>query len=76
MCKPRLLTAALVLLALSPLASSCATTAYYEREKLSDSCAQLDADPALFYIRNKLGAAREGAFGGFGTSVVGSCGCQ
>lgn len=57
-------------------ASGCVTTAYYERERLSHRCMQLDSDGRLIYIRNKVEAAREGAFGGFGGAAAGSCGCQ
>ncbi|CAN0553511.1 unnamed protein product [Laminaria digitata] len=37
---------------------------------------QIDADGRVVYIRNKMEAAREGAFGGFGGGAAGSCGCQ
>lgn len=58
------------------LGSGCATTQYYERERLSQPCMQVDADGRVTYIRNKMEAAREGAFGGFGGGAAGSCGCQ
>ncbi len=57
-------------------ASGCATTQYYEREPLVQPCMQIDADGRVVYIRNKMEAAREGAFGGFGGGAAGSCGCQ
>jgi len=56
--------------------AGCASTAYYERERLSHRCMQLDSDGRVVYIRNKVEAAREGAFGGFGGAAAGSCGCQ
>ncbi|MGF1510725.1 MAG: DUF4266 domain-containing protein [Myxococcota bacterium] len=56
--------------------SACSTTRYYEREKLSHRCMQFDGDGRLIFIRNKVEAAREGAFGGFGGAAAGSCGCQ
>ena len=56
--------------------TACRTTAYYERERLSRRAMQMDADGRLVYIRNKMEAAREGGFGGFGGAAVGSCGCQ
>ena len=72
----RLAHAALAVLALGALAGGCQTTQYYERERLSRRAMQVDADGRLVYIRNKMEAAREGAFGGFGGAAVGSCGCQ
>lgn len=66
---------ACVLIAVLGLAG-CATTRYYERERLSHRCMQIDADGRVVYIRNKMEAAREGAFGGFGGAAAGSCGCQ
>jgi hypothetical protein len=56
--------------------SACSTTKYYERERLSHRCMEFDADGRLVFIRNKVEAAREGAFGGFGGAAAGSCGCQ
>jgi len=56
--------------------AGCNTTKYYEREKLTHPCMKLDADGRVVFIRNKVEAAREGAFGGFGGASVGSCGCQ
>lgn len=64
-----------VLLLASTLAG-CAATRYYERERLANRCMQIDADGRVVYIRNKMEAAREGAFGGFGGAAAGSCGCQ
>jgi hypothetical protein len=69
--------ALVALIALTALAGGgCATTAYYERAKLSDRCMQLDSDDSLTYIRHKTEAAREGSVGGFGAAVAGGCGCQ
>jgi uncharacterized membrane protein len=62
--------------ALALIAPACSTTAFYERERIADRAMQLDADGALVYFRNKIEAAREGAFGGFGGSAAGGCGCQ
>ena len=68
----RLVLLVLVLLA----AGGCATTRYHERESLADWCMKYDATNSMVYLRNKVEAAREGAFGGFGGSAAGGCGCQ
>jgi outer membrane lipoprotein SlyB len=67
-----------VLAALLAAASlgGCATTRYFERAKLRDAAMICDADASLVYVRNKIEAAREGSFGGFGGAAAGSCGCQ
>ena len=57
-------------------AVGCARTSFYERERIADHAMQFEADPGLVYLRNKVEAAREGAFGGFGGSAAGGCGCQ
>ncbi len=57
-------------------AASCATTRFHQREKISDRCMKLDQEGELVYLRNKTEAAREGAFGGYGTAAAGGCGCQ
>ena len=57
-------------------AASCATTRFHQREKLSDRCMKLDQEDELVYLRNKTEAAREGAFGGYGSAAAGGCGCQ
>ncbi|MCA9554877.1 MAG: DUF4266 domain-containing protein [Myxococcales bacterium] len=58
------------------LCAGCAPTRFYERERLAHRCMQMDVDGRVVYIRNKMEAAREGAFGGFGGAAAGSCGCQ
>ena len=57
-------------------AGGCATTDFYERERLAHEAMQLDADGPLSFLRNKIEAAREGALGGYGTTSAGECGCQ
>lgn len=76
--KPALLALlALAVAAPATLASgACSTTRYHERARLADHCMQLDADPALVFIRTKTEGAREAAFGGFGRSPAGGCGCE
>ncbi|MCB9727829.1 MAG: DUF4266 domain-containing protein [Deltaproteobacteria bacterium] len=64
-----LLTGAMVL-------GGCQTTRYYERARLVDRAMDFDGGSGLVYIRNKIEAAREGGFGGFGASAAGGCGCQ
>lgn len=66
----------LLILLTAIVAQGCMTTQYYERERLAHACMQIDADGRVTYIRNKMEAAREGAFGGFGGGAAGSCGCQ
>ena len=56
--------------------SGCATTEFYEREKLNDRSMQFDQDGGLNYLRSKIEAAREGSLGGFGSAEAGGCGCQ
>lgn len=68
-------SAACVLLLIAP-ALGCATTRVYERERVVDEAMAFDDDDALSYVRNKIEAAREGAFGGFGAAAAGGCGCQ
>ncbi|MEM1022802.1 MAG: DUF4266 domain-containing protein [Myxococcota bacterium] len=66
----------IVLLGALGVLAGCNTTKFYQRERLSHPCMKLDADGRVVFIRNKVEAAREGAFGGFGGAAVGSCGCQ
>ncbi len=68
--------ALLLVLFATALAQACTTTQYYERERLAHPCMRIDGDGRVTYIRNKMEAAREGAFGGFGGGAAGSCGCQ
>jgi len=70
--RPLRIAAVLALL----LSAGCAPTRYHQRERLSHRCMQMDVDGRVVYIRNKMEAAREGAFGGFGGAAAGSCGCQ
>jgi hypothetical protein len=37
---------------------------------------RFDADESVDYLRTKMEAAREGAFGRFGPVAAGGCGCQ
>jgi hypothetical protein len=60
----------------SVLLSACQTTRYFERSRLADRAMGFDGSAGLVYIRNKIEAAREGGFGGFGASAAGGCGCQ
>lgn len=68
--------AALVLTGVALAASGCAATRFHERERLSDRAAVFDANSAVAFIRAKMEAAREGAFGGFGAAAAGGCGCE
>jgi hypothetical protein len=61
-------------LALAPL--GCTTTRYHEREKIADRSAAFDQDRQVLYLRDKIEAAREGSFGGFGGAAAGGCGCE
>ena len=70
------LLAAAILAPVTLATSGCSTTRYHERAKLADHCMQLDADPALVFIRTKTEGAREAAFGGYGRSPAGGCGCE
>jgi hypothetical protein len=54
----------------------CASTEFYQREKLNDRAMQFDQDGGLNYLRQKIEAAREGSLGGFGAAEAGGCGCQ
>ena len=69
--------ATIVVFALAMFAiTGCATTRFHQRQKLNERCMQLDADGELTYLRNKVEAAREGSFGGYGAAAAGGCGCQ
>jgi hypothetical protein len=61
--------------ALSAL-TGCATTRFYDRQCLADRAAAFDQDRQVLYLRDKIEAAREGGFGGFGGSAAGGCGCE
>jgi hypothetical protein len=56
--------------------TGCNTTRYYERQRLVDHAAAFDQDRLVVYLRDKVEAAREGSFGGFGGSAAGGCGCE
>lgn len=56
--------------------SGCATTHFYQRQRLADRAAAFDQDRHVAYLRDKIEAAREGGFGGFGGAAAGSCGCE
>ena len=63
-------------MALLLVTSGCATTRVYERARIVDPAMSFDEDAALTYLRNKIEAAREGGFGGFGGAAAGGCGCE
>lgn len=67
---PTLLTASAL------FSSGCATTQFYEREKLNDRSMQFEQDGGMSFLRQKIEAAREGSLGGFGSAEAGGCGCQ
>jgi hypothetical protein len=54
----------------------CSTTAFHQRERLAHPAMQFDRDESVDYLRTKMEAAREGAFGRFGPVAAGGCGCQ
>jgi hypothetical protein len=64
------------LILLAQALAGCSTTRYYERQRLSDRAAAFDQDRQVVYLRDKIEAAREGGFGGFGGSAAGGCGCE
>jgi len=68
--------AALAVLALGAAATGCGVTRYHERQRLADRAASFDPDRPVVYLRDKIEAAREGGFGGFGGSAAGGCGCE
>jgi hypothetical protein len=68
--------AILVLLSMASVLTGCATTHFHERQRLVDRAALFDQDPTVLYFRDKIEAAREGSFGGFGGSAAGGCGCE
>ncbi len=72
----RRIALAALLAAIALTHGGCTATRFYEREALADHAMQLDADPGLIYLRDKIEAAREGSLGGFGSATAGSCGCQ
>jgi hypothetical protein len=64
------------LLIASSTITGCATTRFYDRQRLADRAAAFDQDHQIAFLRDKIEAAREGGFGGFGGSAAGSCGCE
>ncbi len=70
----RLRTLACVLVPL--LAMAACVPQYYDRSKQKDLAMEFDADPGWVGVRDKIEAAREGAFGGFGAARAGGCACQ
>jgi hypothetical protein len=58
------------------VSSGCAVTRFHERQRLADRAAAFDVDRPVVYLRDKVEAAREGGFGGFGGSAAGGCGCE
>lgn len=67
---------AFLLLAAAPFAAGCAATRFHERERLADPAMRFDPDESVDYLRTKMEAAREGAFGRFGPVAAGGCGCE
>ncbi|MFT7621320.1 MAG: hypothetical protein ACI9WU_000481 [Myxococcota bacterium] len=72
----RRIISTLLAVGLSLVFAGCATTRFYEREKLANPAMTLDADRRLEFVLNKVQAARGGSFGGFGGAAAGGCGCQ
>jgi hypothetical protein len=68
--------AALGLLLAAASLGGCSTTRYHERQRLADRAMALDADRPVLYLRDKIEAAREGGFGGYGGAAAGGCGCE
>jgi hypothetical protein len=66
----------LVWLGVASALTGCVTTRFHERERLVDRAALFDQDRQIVYLRDKIEAAREGSFGGFGGTAAGSCGCE
>ena len=58
------------------LVTGCSTTGFHQRERLAHPSMRFDTDPSVDYLRTKMEAAREGAFGRFGPVAAGGCGCQ
>lgn len=67
---------AFVALTLTVTLDACSTTRFHERQRLAHECMELDPDESVSYLRTKMEAAREGAFGRFGPVAAGGCGCQ
>jgi len=63
-------------LAVAAAAAGCSTTGFHERERLAHPGMRFDPDESVDYLRTKMEAAREGAFGRFGPVAAGGCGCQ
>jgi hypothetical protein len=72
--RPTLITSWLVA-GLLALASGCATTRPYQREKLADPVMSPDGDADREALRLHMLGTREGAVGGFGHGG-GGCGCN
>jgi hypothetical protein len=72
----RRLVVAAAMLAVVALATGCSTTGFHQRERLAHPAMRFDPDPSVDYLRTKMEAAREGAFGRFGPVAAGGCGCQ
>jgi outer membrane lipoprotein SlyB len=56
--------------------AGCVTTRFHERQCLADRATAFDQDRQVVYLRDKIEAAREGGFGGFGGAAAGGCGCE
>ena len=67
---------ALALACASATLAACSTTRFHQRARLADRCMRYDADAGTAFLRTKAESAREGAFGGFGMSPAGGCGCE
>ncbi|MFT7625790.1 MAG: hypothetical protein ACI9WU_004981 [Myxococcota bacterium] len=70
----RSLTHVLILLA-ALLLMSCAPVRFNQKSRFSDPAMQLGANPLKAEMLGKIMTSREGAVGGFGSSV-GGCGCN
>ena len=76
MSPPSALVRALIAVSLLAILSGCARTRFYERKVLMQPDMSFNDERSEIYIRNKVEAAREGGFGGFGGAVAGGCACQ
>jgi hypothetical protein len=66
----------LAFVALTAVLTGCAGPRFHERQRLIDRAAGFDQDRSVAYLRDKIEAAREGSFGGFGGAAAGGCGCE
>jgi hypothetical protein len=69
-------SAALVLLVIAFVQTSCATVAQNRRKRLADPMMSIGDEPTEAYRKQKLYTTREGAAGGDGATAGGGCSCQ